>query len=54
MYLTGTDRKLGRYKGSGQKLLGILQTQNWEKGRLTGRIDKFVYFQCWMYVAYAK
>jgi len=40
MYLTGTDRELGRYKGSGRKLLAILQTQNWEKGSLTGRTDK--------------
>jgi hypothetical protein len=54
MYLIGTDRKLGRYKGSRQKLLAILQTQNWENGSLRGRTDKFEYFQCWMYVADAK
>ena len=54
MYVTGTDRKLGSYKGSGRKLLAILHTQNWEKGSLRGRSDKFVYFQCWMYVAYGK
>jgi len=45
MYLIGTDRKLGRYKGSGQNLLAVLQTQKWKKGSLRGRIYKFVYFQ---------
>jgi len=54
MYLIGTDRKLGRYKGSRRKLSAILQTKKCENGSLRGRIDQFVYFQCWMNVAYAK
>jgi hypothetical protein len=52
--LKGKERKLGKYKGSRRKVSTILQTKNWEKGSMARRIDKFVYFQCLMYVADAK
>jgi hypothetical protein len=54
--MQGFDRqrkKVGKVQRKQTKSVNN-SAKNWEKGRMARRIDKFVYFQCLMYVTDAK